>query len=118
MAARSRKCRPRSSAGPRCSSDDESLVASGSWFQWHYDRWQMPPGAVEIARNPSASQAFVLGRNLAVQFHPEITPQILADWLETGGDEQAARFGLDGATLLQQTREQRRRQPRTRSPAG
>ena len=86
-------------------SDDESLVASGSWFQWHYDRWELPPAAVEIARNPSASQAFVLGRNLAVQFHPEITPQILADWLETGGEEEAARFGLDGATLLQQTRE-------------
>ena len=58
-------------------SDDESLVASGSWFQWHYDRWELPPAAVQIARNPSASQAFVLGRNLAVQFHPEITPQIL-----------------------------------------
>ena len=23
-------------------SDDESLVPSGLWFQWHYDQWQLP----------------------------------------------------------------------------
>lgn len=84
-------------------SDDESLVASGPWFQWHSDRWELPPGAVEIARNGSASQAFVLGRNLAVQFHPEITPQILDLWLANGGNREAASFGLDGADLLRQT---------------
>lgn len=86
-------------------SDDDSLVASGTWFQWHYDRWELPPGAIEIARNGSASQAFVIGRNLAVQFHPEMTPPILAGWLATGGEEEADHFGLDGETLLAQTRE-------------
>ena len=52
-------------------SDDESLVPSGSWFQWHYDRWQLPQHAQEVARNANSSQAFVLGRNLAVQFIPK-----------------------------------------------
>ena len=85
------------------SSDDDSLVPSGPWFQWHSDRWEMPPGAVEVARNASASQAFVLGRNLAVQFHPEITPEILDLWLVNGGDQEAESFGLDGADLLRQT---------------
>lgn len=86
-------------------SDDELLVASGPWFQWHYDRWETPAAAREIARNSSSSQAFVLGRNLAVQFHPEMTSQILAGWLATGGQADVARFGLEGAELQRRTRE-------------
>ena len=40
-------------------SDDEALVPTGPWFQWHHDGWTVPPGAREIARNAAASQAFV-----------------------------------------------------------
>ena len=43
---------------------EPELVGPGPWFQWHYDRWQVPPGARELARNSMASQAFVLRRNL------------------------------------------------------
>jgi GMP synthase-like glutamine amidotransferase len=85
-------------------SDDEDLVASGPWFQWHYDRWNLPAGAREVARNAHASQAFVYGRNLAVQFHPEMTPAILAAWFATGGTKDIDRFGLDGSALQGQTR--------------
>jgi GMP synthase-like glutamine amidotransferase len=84
-------------------SDDETLVASGPWFQWHYDRWETPADAREIARNTSSPQAFVLGRNLAVQFHPEMTSEILAGWLDAGGRTDAERFGLDADTLLRET---------------
>ena len=56
----------------RAASEQPDLVGGGPWFQWHYDRWQVPPGATEIARNPVASQAFVINRSLAVQFHPEL----------------------------------------------
>jgi GMP synthase-like glutamine amidotransferase len=84
-------------------SDDERVPA-GRWFQWHYDRWQLPAGATEIARNPQASQAFVLDRNLAVQFHPELDETILRGWLENGGDEDARKFGVDPDTLLADTR--------------
>jgi GMP synthase-like glutamine amidotransferase len=86
-------------------SDDETLVRSGLWFEWHYDRWQLPAAATEIARNPQTSQAFVLGRNLAVQFHPEMTPTILAGWLAAGGAEDLADFELDPDSLLQETRD-------------
>lgn len=85
-------------------SDDESMVASGPWFQWHYDRWQTPASAREIARNASSPQAFVLGRNLAVQFHPEMTSRILSGWLATGGTKDLARFGMARAELERQTR--------------
>jgi GMP synthase-like glutamine amidotransferase len=84
-------------------SDDDSLVPSGSWFQWHYDRWQLPQHAHEVARNANSSQAFVLGRNLAVQFHPEMTSEILTSWIATGGAAEVDQFGIELETLVRQT---------------
>ena len=81
-------------------SEDESLVPGGPWFQWHYDRFTVPPGAVEIARNPLASQAYVIGRSLAVQFHPEVTTACLRGWLDEGGLEEAQEDGVDPDELL------------------
>ena len=66
-------------------SDDESLIPRGPWFQYHWDRWQLPPGAIEIARSPLASQAFMYGRTLALQFHPEIDAAVLDTWLKMDG---------------------------------
>ena len=86
-------------------SDDEALVPSGSWFQWHYDQWQLPQDAQEVARNAKSSQAFALGRNLAVQFHPEMTSEILASWMSMGGAEEIDKFGLDLEDLVRQTAE-------------
>lgn len=85
-------------------SDHEALVASGPWFQWHYDRWELPPGAHEVARNRAASQAFVLRRSLAVQFHPELTSGMLAGWLEYGGADEAKAAGLDPEVLIHATK--------------
>ncbi|MFV0461250.1 MAG: type 1 glutamine amidotransferase [Actinomycetales bacterium] len=81
-------------------SDDEHLVPSGPWFEWHSDRWEMPTEATEIARNTSGPQAFVLRRNLAVQFHPEVTSDSLRGWLDNGGREVAIDFGLDPEAML------------------
>ncbi len=86
--------------------DDEHLVPHGPWFQWHYDRWSLPPGASEIARNAVSSQAFVLRRNLAVQFHPELTTAMLHGWLENGGDVDATEAGRDPAALMARTRDE------------
>ena len=84
-------------------SDDESLVGNGPWFQFHYDRWVLPPGAVEIARNPAASQAFTINKTLALQFHPELESAGLHDWLEWGGTKQVIDQGLDPVVMLAQT---------------
>lgn len=84
-------------------STDESLVPSGPWFQWHYDCWELPPDAREVARNEAASQAFVLRRNLAVQFHPELTSTMLAGWLEAGGDREARAAGFEPESLVAST---------------
>ena len=59
-----------------------------------------------MARNPQSSQAFVLDRNLAVQFHPEMNSEILASWIATGRRrrDRSIRHGrLD--QLVRQTRE-------------
>lgn len=84
-------------------SQEPDLVGPGPWFQFHYDRWQVPPGAREIARNSLASQAFVLRRNLAVQFHPELTAAALRGWLDLGGRSKVEEDGQDPDILFQHT---------------
>ncbi len=84
--------------------DDPTLVEPGPWFEWHSDSWLLPPGATELARTEAASQAFVLRRNLAVQFHPELTHDQLAGWLGNGGAGYLAAQGIDAEALLADTR--------------
>ncbi|QXJ21012.1 gamma-glutamyl-gamma-aminobutyrate hydrolase family protein [Actinomadura graeca] len=84
--------------------DDPSLVAPGPWFQFHYDRWRLPPGAVEIARTAVGSQAFVIGRSMGLQFHPEITPFELECWLGHGGDAHMRAAGVDPDAVLEEVR--------------
>jgi GMP synthase-like glutamine amidotransferase len=86
--------------------DEPALVPRGPWFSWHEDRWTAPPGAREIARTPVAPQAFVLGRSLAVQFHPELTAPQLEGWLGNGGSAYLAAQGLDADQLLARTRQE------------
>jgi GMP synthase-like glutamine amidotransferase len=84
-------------------SDNPDLVPAGPWFQWHFDRWSLPPGATEVARNGSASQAFVLDRSLALQFHPELDRPLLELWLAGDRDGEVARLGLDADELRSRT---------------
>lgn len=84
-------------------SDRPELVGEGPWFQFHYDQWQVPPGAVEIARNPMASQAFILNNTLALQFHPEVTRDSLEGWLDWGGYASVEKDGQDATVMLAQT---------------
>jgi GMP synthase-like glutamine amidotransferase len=74
-------------------SDRPELIPGGPWFQWHFDRWTLPPGATEIARTPDASQAFVLGRALAIQFHPEVDHALLERWLADDRNGEVASTG-------------------------
>ncbi|NMO04562.1 C26 family cysteine hydrolase domain-containing family [Gordonia sp. TBRC 11910] len=84
-------------------SDDEGVVPGGDWFQWHYDRWDVPPKATELARNAASSQGFVIRRNLAVQFHPELNAAMLIGWLDNGGDRQLEAAGHDVRALIDDT---------------
>lgn len=86
-------------------SDRPDLVPGGPWFQWHHDRWTLPPGATEIARTAHASQAFVLGRTLALQFHPEVDTDLLKIWLATDEHRDVERAGLTHDEMLTRTGE-------------
>jgi GMP synthase-like glutamine amidotransferase len=85
--------------------DRPDVVPRGPWFQWHFDRWALPPGATEIARTANSSQAFVLGRALALQFHPEIDSELLDVWLAEDHDGEVIAAGLGHDELRERTTE-------------
>lgn len=78
-------------------------LAPGPWFQWHSDCWTLPPGAVEIARNANASQAFISGSALALQFHPELDRPLLEVWLGNDTDGDVPRLRVDIGELRRRT---------------
>ncbi len=82
---------------------DPELVSEGPWFQWHFDSFTVPPGGRLIADTEVGPQAYVIGRSLGLQFHPEVTVQIMEDWVrayrhELDGD------GVDPDALMEETR--------------
>ena len=83
-------------------SHDPELVSQGPWFQWHFDSFSTPPGALLIAETDAGPQAFVSGRNLGVQFHPEVTPEIMDGWVRIYRHELDEE-GVDPDALLEET---------------
>jgi GMP synthase-like glutamine amidotransferase len=81
---------------------DPDLVPEGPWFQWHFDTFTTPPGATLIAESDIGPQAYVSGRHLGVQFHPEVTPEIMDGWVRTYRHELDAE-GVDPDALLEET---------------
>lgn len=80
-------------------------LPSGPWFQYHWDRWHTPAIATEIARTSVGPQAFIAGRTLALQFHPEINLEILDLWLAMdGGCAEVESVGIDPEALREETR--------------
>lgn len=51
-------------------------------FHWHGETFDLPPGAVWLARSRAcAHQAYRVGSNVyGLQFHLEVTPAIISDW--------------------------------------
>jgi GMP synthase-like glutamine amidotransferase len=82
---------------------EPELVSTGPWFQWHFDSFTPPPGAKLIAETDAAPQAFVAGRSLGLQFHPEVTPEIMDEWVRAYPHELEAE-GVDPQGLLDETR--------------
>jgi len=82
---------------------DPSLVPEGPWFMWHGDTFDLPPDATAVATTPVGVQAFTMGPHLCVQFHPEVTPDLVAAWM--GHDDgDFRRAGIDPQDVIAETR--------------
>ncbi len=77
-----------------------SAIVPGPWFEFHFDECVVPEEADVLAVTGSTVQAFTVGKNFAVQFHPEVDANQLRDWMGAGGAEEAREFGLDVDELL------------------
>jgi GMP synthase-like glutamine amidotransferase len=96
---------PRKEIGWRLiDSFDPGLIPPGPWLEFHGDRCLPPRQARVLARNAVGVQAFVVGRHLAVQFHPEADGEQLRLWLDAGGREEAEQAGTDPDRFLAETR--------------
>lgn len=78
---------------------DAELIPTGPWFEWHADHF-IPPDDVEIlAENDVSMQAFRSGPHLGLQFHPEVSPAMLENWIDHVADS-----GGDPVTFMADTR--------------
>ena len=98
---------------------DADRLPAGPWMAWHEDGFTLPPLAYELASNAFGVQSFCHCRHLAVQFHPEVTAAIVADWAR----ERPRRSRAGGHASARSSRRPRgsRRPPRpcsTGSPRG
>jgi GMP synthase-like glutamine amidotransferase len=81
--------------------ESTDAVASDAWFggkdafdafQWHYDVFDLPPGATRVLTNRfNPNQAYVIGeRHIGFQCHIEMTKDLVETWCRTGANEIGA----------------------------
>jgi GMP synthase-like glutamine amidotransferase len=63
-------------------SSDPELIEPGPWLVWHGEVFEPPPGASLLAETDLAPHAFTLGQHLGIQFHPEVTADLLRVWVD------------------------------------
>lgn len=80
------------------SSSTPGWIAAGPWLAWRDEVIRLPPRARLLAHDPLGPQAFGTARHLGVQFHPEVTPEIVAGWVRTAHD-----VTLDAQGILEVT---------------
>ena len=60
-------------------------------FHWHGETFTIPPGATRLASSDGCkNQAFALGKHLGMQFHVEMTEELIRTWGQLGHAEIAA----------------------------
>ena len=84
-------------------STDPELIPAGPWLNFHGDHCLLPPEATILATSDRCVQAFVLGRHLAVQFHPECDGAQLKRWLDGGDLGHVRSAGVDPDQLVART---------------
>lgn len=82
----------------------QGLAPLPKLMHWHYDTFDLPPGATLLATNAvCANQAFVAGPGLyGLQFHLEVDAGIVEGWVEIFSDRTRERFPAFFATYRDQ----------------
>lgn len=112
LMARALGARIGDSAAPEVGFNEIEVVpggASRAWFgdaravhvfQWHYEAFDLPEGAVGLATSAACRhQAFALGPHLAMQFHIELDSEKLDRWSRDEGDRYASAQARFPATV-------------------
>lgn len=62
----------------------QGMTSPETFFHWHGETFDLPEGAEWLAYSDKCRhQAYRYGRNVyGIQFHPEITAEMIADWCE------------------------------------
>jgi GMP synthase-like glutamine amidotransferase len=85
-------------------STDTDIIEPGPWLEFHRDRCVPPAQARVLATTEVGVQAFVIGANLAVQFHPEVDGPQLRRWLDDADcAAEAAAAGQEEGTFMAET---------------
>lgn len=85
----------------------DNRLPSGPQFFWHHYAFECPVDASVLAAHGPGCDAFVYNKSLAVQFHPDATPEILDTWLAAGSAEVVS-LKADADEQLQMARENKR----------
>jgi GMP synthase (glutamine-hydrolysing) len=64
-------------------------------FQWHSYHFELPEDGFPLAHNDRCLQGFRVGRAWGIQFHPEVTPEDLAEWLRTADPKEDGPIDID-----------------------
>src|SRR3954452_13322084 len=72
------------------SSSDPALIPRGPWLQFHWDVFDVPAGAAEVARSAAGPAAFVAGPHLRLLFHPATMPEVADAWAQVERERLAA----------------------------
>lgn len=86
-------------------SNDETTAElwHGPWLNWHNETITLPNDAELMATSDGTVQAFQVGSAVCVQFHPEVTRELVRNWGAVDGSCEAAGFHDEG--LIPRTRQ-------------
>lgn len=80
----------------------DGLPPTFTAYHWHGETFAIPQGATRILASANcANQGFVLGKHLGMQCHVEMTPRLIADWVqETDGELKPSPTVQSGEEML------------------
>ena len=74
-------------------------------FHWHKETFDLPEGARLLATGKAVkNQAFMIKNALGVQFHPEVTKEIITFWAKDLGEDERTAILKNGDEKLDENR--------------